>query len=95
MPPQSNGHRAWSLLTGQNYTVHDTVLAELTSWKTLRSHHYRYPTHANGSENLKRLANNRLVTTDPGDHAALTGHRRLLLQRMLQAEQLKPCLWPY
>ncbi len=74
-------------------------ITEHAGWRSIRSASYRYLIHADGRECLWHLDSDpreELDVAGSPEHAtALTDHRLLLLQRILEAERPLPRSWPY
>lgn len=99
VPRTLQGHSLLPSLRGEEVGRPPIAITEHAGWRSVRTPGYRYLIHADGTESLWHL------DADPGGHVdvaaepehavALAEHRRLLLQRQLEAERPLPRTWPY
>ncbi len=99
LPLHLQGHSLDPLLRGGEYMPRQSALTEHTDWKALRTGRYRYLVHVDGSEKLWDLEQDpdeyQDISNDGVYRDVLAEHRRLLLQRLLEAERPLPRVWPY
>ena len=98
VPGHLQGQSLLPLMEGKAWKP-KPALMEMRGWKSIRTSGYRYVTEANGRESLFDLKTDpgeyRNVAADPDYNAALAEHRRLLLQRLIEAERPLPRVWTY
>jgi arylsulfatase len=98
--PVSSRLQGRSLLEAPNGAAEEaTALTESAGWRSLRSDGFRYVAHGSGEERLFDLAQPggawRDVSAEPSYASELARHRRLLIARMIAAEQPRERVWPY
>ncbi len=99
VPPLVQGQSLWPVLSGGDEPNKKVALMEATGWKMIRSRNYRYVAHADRREFLYDLnaewGEYRDVSKNP-DHAdALTEHRAMLIERLIEMERPRERIWGY
>lgn len=99
VPRTMQGHSLLRALRDEELTRPALAVTEHHGWRSVRTPDYRYLIHADGTECLWHLAvdpHGHVDVAGETDHAeTLAEHRRLLLQRQLEAERPLPRTWPY
>ena len=99
IPRTVQGRSLLPALRGDQLTREELGITEHAGWRSVRTRSYRYLIHADGRESLWHLDDDPHEDTDVAAstaHAtALTDHRLLLLQRLLDSERPLPRSWPY
>ena len=99
IPPRLQGDSLLPALQALPFEGKGSALMEHHGWKNLRTEHFRYLIHADGSEGFWDMRDDPHELHDVAGDAAyqqvLTDHRRILLRRSLELERPLPRTWPY
>lgn len=99
MPTSVQGRSLLPALQDQPLDRVPLAITEHAGWRSVRTPDYRYLIHADGHECLWHLRADPRgdvdISAEPAHQIALADHRRLLLQRQLQAERGLRRVWPY
>lgn len=98
-PHTMQGRSLLPNLKGQPLDRVELAITEHDGWRSVRTRNYRYLVHSDGSELLWDVSSDPANETNLADgrahRATLAEHRRLLIQRMLEAEKSMSRVWPY